>query len=103
MRLQRILVLCGLFVAAYPEEPAGRFYNHYVLCTLPPQAGVRHADTALLENAKVLRQIAKKNCKKTLDIFIPICYFIMRVECPETAGTVRCKLKTPAEEHTKLN
>ena len=40
--------------------------------------------------------------KKTLDIHIQICYFIMRVECPETAGTVRCKLKTPAEEHTKL-
>lgn len=100
MRLQRILVLCGLFVAAYQKEPAGgRFYNYHVLCTtLPPQAGVSHADTTFLENVKSFVIC----CKKTLDIFIPICYFIMRVECPETAGTVRCKLKTPAEEHTKL-
>ena len=43
-----------------------------------------------------------KLLKKPLDIHAQICYFIMRVECPETAGTVRCKLKTPAEEHTKL-
>jgi hypothetical protein len=60
MRLQRIPVLCGLFI----------FYE--------------------------------KLLKKPLDIQTQICYFIMRVECPETAGTVRCKLRTPAEEHTKL-
>ena len=46
--------------------------------------------------------IVTKLLKKPLDIHAQICYFIMRVECPETAGTVRCKLRTPAEEHTKL-
>ncbi len=25
------------------------------------------------------------------------------IECPETAGTVRCKVKTPAEEHTRFS
>jgi len=64
MRLQRIPVLCGLFI----------FHE----------------------------KVHEKLLKKPLDIHAQICYFIMRVECPETAGTVRCKLKTPAEEHTKL-